>query len=144
MSFPCGPASKDGSSYEVCCSCCPQNDLSSGLRDQIAYTKSLAFFSLISKNTERDVTWHMGDTKPCEDRTMDGERRVNVFLLEGGKPMDTDKQHHGLTFVKMTYFLMVHSPLQRRLACLEGLELVYRVRKTNDSSKPHSKQQAAL
>lgn len=45
----------------------------------------------------------MEDTKSSGDRTMDGERRVNAFLLEGWIPMNIDKQHHGLTFLKMPY-----------------------------------------
>lgn len=63
----------------------------------------------------------MGGTKLCGARTMDGDKRVNVLLLEGGMHVTTWRQHHGLPFVKVTDFPKVHSPLQRRSACLKDL-----------------------
>ena len=99
----------------------PHKDISSGLRDQIAYFKRLGFFSLINGNPGREVAWHMGGTKLCGARTMDADKRVNVLLLEGGMHVTTWRQHHGLPFVKVTDFPNVHSPLQRRSACLKDL-----------------------
>lgn len=142
MSFPRGPGSKDGRSYEVCHSWHPHKDISSGFRDQIAYFKKLGFFFLINENPGREVAWNMGGTKLCGARTMNGEKRANVLLLEGGMPWLHGESTVGYPSLMWQTFQRCTRPYKGDLHA-EGFELGFKVTKADDSSKSQSEKQTA-